>query len=115
MALVASGHTGIVNGDYCGSLVGFVSRSVDVRDVIRRTLHRDVGVVNFRTICGVERMDLTAIRCVDLAEIFNPAEAGEAAVVIRVQVLIRVRNGRATAQRHVGHDVRGAGTRIEQR
>ena len=73
-------------------LVVGVSDGVHVGDIECGSLYGDELVVDLRAVGGVEGVYLAAVCGVDFVEILDPAEAGEAAVVVEVAVGVEIRN-----------------------
>src|ERR1017187_5173019 len=86
--------------------VGVVGQRVHVCDVESRALDLDELVVDLGPVDGPEYMHLSTVRRVNLVIVLHPANAGEAAVVVLIVVLIRKRNNRCGARRYVWHDLR---------
>ena len=72
------------------SLVGVVGYCVHVGYVEGGALDGDQGVVDLGAVAGVEGVDLAAVGGVDLVEVLDPADAGQAAVVVEILVLVGV-------------------------
>ena len=79
-------------------------------------MYGDVEVVDLGAVVGIEGVDLSTVGGVDLVEVLDPAEAGEAAVVVEVSVGVGIGNllgGVGGAWGDAGDDLGGEGTEVE--
>ena len=75
------------------ALIGFVCAGVHIGYIEDGALDGDELVVDLGAVDGVEGVDLATVGGVDLMEGFDPADAGEGAVVVGVEVAVGVGDG----------------------
>jgi hypothetical protein len=107
------GRPGDRNGS-CLWLIGCVGDCVHVGYVEGGALDGDQGVVDLGAVGGVEGVDLATVGGIDLVEVLDPAEAGEAAVVVLIEVLVGVGDdGGRRAGRDGGDNTWSVGAEVE--